>query len=107
MPISVGRTLRILREARGLPLRQVAEGAGVSVPYLSLIETERRSPSVDKLKALAEALDVPSDFLILVASGAKTSLSSGENTVTRLFAVLERLTVVQQELTNEIETKAN
>jgi transcriptional regulator with XRE-family HTH domain len=107
MPISLGKTLRILREARGLPLRQVAVEAGVSVPYLSLLETERRSPSVDKLKALAEALDVPSDFLILVASGAKSSLSSGENTVARLFALLERLTVVQRELKNEIETKAD
>lgn len=48
-----GRTLRALRQARGLSLRQLARAAHLDPGHLSRIETGRRAPTID----LATALD--------------------------------------------------
>jgi len=47
-----------LRERRGLTQAALAEKAGVSLMYVKLLETgARRSPSLEVLQQLAEALD--------------------------------------------------
>lgn len=45
-----------MREARGLPLRAVAESAGVSESFMSQVERGVANPSVASLRAIAEAL---------------------------------------------------
>lgn len=53
----LGRRIRTLRESKGLPLRAVAEAAGVSESFLSQVERGVASPSVASLRGIAEALD--------------------------------------------------
>lgn len=53
---SFGEAVRQLREARGLTLRELASRMGVSAPFLSDVEHDRRN--TDKLDELAKALDV-------------------------------------------------
>jgi transcriptional regulator with XRE-family HTH domain len=55
----VGRQLRVMRKARRLSIRALAELSGLSVNTLSLIENGKTSPSVSTLHHLAESLDVP------------------------------------------------
>ena len=45
--------LRELRSERGLRLKDVAETAGISVPYLSDLERGRTNPSLETLQTLA------------------------------------------------------
>jgi len=106
MPLSIGKTVRILREAKLLTLGTVAKQTGISVPFLSLIEAGHRNPSLNTLQALAAALDVPRDLLVLVASGQPGSLASTEGAVDRLIRVLERMQQVEKELKDEIDRKA-
>ena len=54
----VGQRLRILRKARNLSIRSLAEISGLSVNTLSLIENGKTSPSVSTLHQLAESLNV-------------------------------------------------
>jgi transcriptional regulator with XRE-family HTH domain len=54
----VGQRLRILRKARSLSIRSLAEKSGLSVNTLSLIENGKTSPSVSTLHQLAESLNV-------------------------------------------------
>ena len=54
----VGEQLRLARLGRGETLREVAERAGVSTPYLSEVERGRKEPSSEILAAVAGALDV-------------------------------------------------
>jgi transcriptional regulator with XRE-family HTH domain len=52
--------IKKLRNARGLTQEQVAEKAGVSKNYITMLETgTRKSPSLPVLKRLAKALGVP------------------------------------------------
>lgn len=50
--------LRELRSERGLRLKDVAETAGISVPYLSDLERGRTNPSLETLQTLAGAYSI-------------------------------------------------
>lgn len=52
------------REYRGYVQQQLADMAGISVPFLSQIETEKRDASTKTMVKLAEALGVSVDDLL-------------------------------------------
>jgi len=54
----IGNVFRRLRRERGITLRELAERAQVSVPYLSEIERGRKEPSSEILAAICRALDL-------------------------------------------------
>jgi transcriptional regulator with XRE-family HTH domain len=58
-----GEKIRMIRERRGLTLREVADHAGVSESLVSQIERNRVSPAIDTLLALADALDLDLEYL--------------------------------------------
>lgn len=57
--------IRIWREYRGLTQRQVAEAAGISKPYLSQLESGQRKGATDVLAAVARALNVSLDDVVM------------------------------------------
>ncbi|MET8525477.1 helix-turn-helix transcriptional regulator [Micromonospora sp. NPDC005172] len=60
----IGGVLRRLRQSQGRTLREVAEAAGVSVPYLSEVERGRKEASSEILAAICRALGIQlSDLL--------------------------------------------
>ena len=66
---AIGDTLRAERTERGLTLKQVAEGAHVSVSYLAEIERGEKDPSSRVLESIARGLDVElSDLLVRIAA---------------------------------------
>jgi transcriptional regulator with XRE-family HTH domain len=54
----IGNVFRRLRRERGITLRELAELAQVSVPYLSEIERGRKEPSSEILAAICRALEL-------------------------------------------------
>jgi transcriptional regulator with XRE-family HTH domain len=64
---SLGSYLREQRVAAELSLRQLAEQAGVSNPYLSQIERGLRRPSAEVLQALAKALRISAEQVYVQA----------------------------------------
>jgi transcriptional regulator with XRE-family HTH domain len=66
---SFGTYVRSQRQLAQLTLRQAAELARISNPYLSQIEHGLALPSVTVLSALADALQVSADTLLLRAAG--------------------------------------
>ena len=66
---AIGETLRAARNERGLTLRQVAEGAHVSISYLAEIERGEKDPSSRVLESVAEGLGVEmGDLLLRIAT---------------------------------------
>jgi transcriptional regulator with XRE-family HTH domain len=55
----IGAVLREVRRRQGRTLRDVAEAAGVSLPYLSEVERGTKEPSSEILAAICRALDLP------------------------------------------------
>lgn len=50
--------IKVWREYRKLTQQQLADMAGISKPYLSQLETGKRTGTTDVLAAIAQALDV-------------------------------------------------
>ena len=56
---SFGEYLRSKREERHITLRGMAERLGISAPYLTDVERNRKNPpSIDKLEQIREVLDL-------------------------------------------------
>ncbi len=64
----VGAQIRRLRTDLGLTLAQIGERTGLNVGYLSQVETDKASPSLETLAALADALEVPIAWLLVEAT---------------------------------------
>ena len=56
--------VRVWREHRRLTQQQLAEAAGISVPYLSQIESGKRKGTVEILSAIAKALGLSLDDVV-------------------------------------------
>jgi transcriptional regulator with XRE-family HTH domain len=63
----IGGFIRAQREAAQVSVRQLAEKAGVSNPYLSQIERGLRKPSADVLNQIAKALRLSAEVLYVQA----------------------------------------
>lgn len=63
----IGSFIRSQREAAQVSMRQLADKAGVSNPYLSQIERGLRKPSADVLSQIAKALRVSAEVLYVRA----------------------------------------
>lgn len=72
----IGAFIRTQREAAQVSVRQLAEKAGVSNPYLSQIERGLRKPSADVLQQIAKALRVSAEVLYVRAGILEPSETS-------------------------------
>jgi transcriptional regulator with XRE-family HTH domain len=63
----LGAYIREQRESAQYSLRQLAQAAGVSNPYLSQIERGLRKPSAEILQQLAKALEISAETLYVRA----------------------------------------
>jgi transcriptional regulator with XRE-family HTH domain len=77
-----GAYVRSQRQLAQLTLRQAAELARISNPYLSQIEHGLALPSIAVLSALAEALSVSAETMLLRAAGIADSATGGRSSQT-------------------------
>lgn len=64
---TIGAYIRDQREQARISLRQLAQAAGVSNPYLSQIERGLRRPSADVLQQIAKGLQISAEALYVQA----------------------------------------
>ena len=62
--IHIGKSIRELRKSRQLAQHDLAELAGLTPSFLSLVENGKRHPSLTVLQRIASALNVPEEVLI-------------------------------------------
>ena len=70
--MKIGQTIRVLRTARGTSQGALARYLKVTPGYLSLVEQDKREPSLGVLKRVAKYFEIPVGFLML----GETSLNS-------------------------------
>jgi transcriptional regulator with XRE-family HTH domain len=66
--MNIGKAIRVIRAARNLSQKQLAEEAGLDASYISLVEAGKRVPTSDAIQAIAKALRVPKYLLLLLGS---------------------------------------
>ncbi len=72
---SLGASIRTARREAGLKLREVAAATSLSISYLSQIERDLLTPSVDALRRIAGAVDIPAGALAFAAGSRRGKAS--------------------------------
>jgi transcriptional regulator with XRE-family HTH domain len=99
---SLGEIIRHQRELAEMSVRQFAEMAGISNPYLSQIERGLRAPSEQVLEGIAGALKVSADVLYRQAGMAPPGEEPEDNAVLDAIAADPRLTPRQRSALREV-----
>lgn len=98
MSLSVGKAIKIIREAKGISLGALANEAKISIPYLSLVENEKRSPSFEVIERISNVLDTPMDVFLKIASGKDSSLTSKDSMTDRMVSFLSQISSLENKL---------
>jgi transcriptional regulator with XRE-family HTH domain len=99
LPRDIGEFIRDLRSTARISLRELAERAGVSNPYLSQIERGLRRPSAEVLAQIASALRVSTRLMYLRAGLLNEKDGQG---VLAAIAADPDLTVAQKQSLSQI-----
>jgi transcriptional regulator with XRE-family HTH domain len=99
---ALGEIIRRQREVTEMSMRQFAELAGISNPYLSQIERGLRAPSEQVLGAIADALEVSADALYKQAGMTPPGAEPEENVVLDAIRSDPRLTARQRTALTEV-----
>ncbi|HEV2640848.1 MAG TPA: helix-turn-helix transcriptional regulator [Actinocrinis sp.] len=100
----LGAYIREQRESAQFSLRQLAQVAGVSNPYLSQIERGLRKPSAEVLQQLAKALQISAETLYVRAGLLDESTDSAPAGQAVVTAIMEdpELSLRQKQILREI-----
>lgn len=100
----LGALIRKQRELADLSMRQLANTAGISNPYLSQIERGLRAPSDAVLEAIAQTLDTSIDRLYSDAGfvDPASEAASEESSLPAAIRAASELTAAQRRALEEI-----
>jgi transcriptional regulator with XRE-family HTH domain len=99
---ALGEIIRQQRELAEYSMRQFAELAGISNPYLSQIERGLRAPSEQVLDAIAQTLKLSADALYEQAGVRPRGADEEDSAVLDAIAQDTRLTARQRSALREI-----
>ncbi len=99
---ALGEIIRRQRELTEMSMRQFAELAGISNPYLSQIERGLRAPSEHVVDGIAKALHLSADALYEQAGMTPPGEEDEDNAVLGAIADDRRLTARQRKALAEI-----
>lgn len=88
--IHLGKTIRRMRIERGISQQTLAKDADLTASFLSLVENDRRQPSLTVLSRLASALKVPEDVLIWDAVELPSDLSNSDRRMCEMAKLIVR-----------------
>jgi len=99
---ALGEIIRQQRELAELSMRQFAQLAGISNPYLSQIERGLRAPSEQVLDAIASALKISADTLYQQAGVSRPGEQDETSEVLDAIAADPHLTARQRSALKEV-----
>ena len=103
--IKFGQVVKILRTASGIKQKDLAEMVGVRPHYLSLVESGQRDPSLNVVRLIAKALNVPVSYLFWEMDDVSREFDSKErklwNELKDLLFEMEKSRLADRSMQNE------
>lgn len=93
--MTLGACIRLLRGSAGLKQHELAKRVGISASMLSLIETDKRDPTIADLRVISRELGVPANVLFAVALGDDDDAKS--EAANKLRSLAEQLVASAQQ----------
>lgn len=102
--MKIGSLIKKIRMVRGLTQVQLAEIMGITQNYLSLIETDTKIPSNEKIRAFAKHLNISEDAIQFLSTDPPNELNQDKK---KEYVKLQNniLSLIVFELTGDLETK--
>jgi len=94
--LQLGQRIRVLRETLSYTQEELAEKAGISVSFVSMIERGERTPHVETLVAISDALAITVSQLFLGLNAPRADI--GQTQDLPLMAYLGTLRLDRKEL---------
>ena len=63
--MDIGSAVRTIRKRKNITIAQMSEGTGLSKGFISNMENNNTSPSINTLQTVAQFLDIPLPYLLL------------------------------------------
>src|SRR5690242_6733367 len=89
--MNYGKAIRIARSIAGMSQAKLASQSGIDRSYLSLIEGERRKPTLETLRAISDSLKLPFHLLTLLATEKEDAKDINEDQISTLAKELTHL----------------
>lgn|SRR5690625_6888275 len=99
-----GRVIKSLRVNRGMNITELAKKSDISRPYLSQIESDERTASLDILQKLSVGLNLPLATLI-ESAGYPLGLDKDTQLIHSFLKSIEVKLLVYSEQIEELESK--
>lgn len=97
--MTFGSTLKQLRKKKGINQELLAKRIGVTQTYLSLLESGRKTPSINLLNSLSDELEIPASVLGYLSLNKENINNDRTQSFEKLNPLIEEL--IQQLILNE------
>lgn len=94
-----GSTIKQLRKKQGIKQQLLADRIGVTQTYLSLLESDQKTPSLNLIQLLSKELDIPASILAYLTLNKDDISDNKQDTFKKLNPLIEDL--INQLLLNE------
>lgn len=68
--MNIGKAILLCRTQKGMTKTKLAELAGISLSYLSLLEHGKRDPNLSTINSICDAINIPVSIFMFLASDA-------------------------------------
>lgn len=89
--MNAGHAIRFCRQQRQLSIPALAEKAGLSTSYVSLLERNERDPPLSTLERLSNALGVPLSVMVFIGTSTAELESLSPEIAEKLAAATLKL----------------
>jgi transcriptional regulator with XRE-family HTH domain len=101
--MTLGRVLKMYRVLAGIKQKDLADQIETSSSYLSLVESGKRTPSLDFLSRAAHELNVPFELLLIEAAQQRGAISPAQmDYIERAKEFLRLAARIDQDATKKI-----
>ena len=76
--MKLGSVLKLIRTKLGINQKEMADLLGISQNYLSLIESEKKIPSPEKINDIATTLKISKEALLFVSTDPPKELNDAD-----------------------------
>ena len=89
--MSLGSAIKLCRTQKNIPQDKLAKDVGVSIQYISLLENDKRDPSLAVAERISAALKVPLTVLIFLGTEREMLTEISADTANKLSTLLLKL----------------
>lgn len=100
--MALGRALKLYRLMAGIKQKDLARRLDTSSSYLSLVESDKRTPSIDFLSRAAQEINVPVELLLIESAQQRGTLTQTQmDLIERAKEFLRLAARIEQDATSK------